>query len=247
MGYRPAENEGKITGACVELIRANDPMKEFSTYFFLALSALLPLVNPPGTALELLSIVGAREARPYKVLARKMAVNMTLFLAAVAVAGPYILQFFGISIEVLQLVGGAVLAALGWQLLNQPDSKREIEDPAVRSAAEDCVTQWQTKAFYPLTFPVTVGPGSVAVTLTLSAQAKSLELASRIPAFVGIFTCVVLLAVAIYVCCAYAPFVTSRVPAGLVHGFLRIIAFLLICIGVEIAWHGLRTLVLASH
>ena len=99
-------------------------MRAFSTYFFLAFSALLPLVNPPGTALELLSIVGAREARPYKVLARKMAVNMTLFLAVVAVAGPYVLQFFGISIEVLQLVGGAVLAALGWQLLNQPDGKK---------------------------------------------------------------------------------------------------------------------------
>jgi multiple antibiotic resistance protein len=222
-------------------------MKEFSTYFLLTLSALLPLVNPPGTALELLSIVGARDASPYKVLARKMAVNMTLFLAVVALAGPYILQFFGISIGVLQLVGGAVLAALGWQLLNQPDAKRATDDPGVRSAAEDCVTRWQSKAFYPLTFPVTVGPGSVAVTLTLSAQAKSLEITSRIPAFAGLFTCVVVLSVSIYVCCAYAPFVAARVPPGLVHGFLRIIAFLLICIGVEIAWHGLRALVFAGH
>jgi multiple antibiotic resistance protein len=222
-------------------------MKEFSTYFFLALSALLPLVNPPGTALELLTIVGARDAKPYKVLARKMAVNMTLFLALVAVAGPYVLQFFGISVEVLQLVGGAVLAALGWQLLNQPDAKSEIQDSEMRSAAEDCVTKWKSQAFYPLTFPVTVGPGSVAVTLTLSAQAKNLALASRIPAFAGLFTCVLILAAAIYVCCAYAPFVASRVPAGLVHGFLRIIAFLLICIGVEIAWHGLHALMLAAH
>jgi len=222
-------------------------MKEFSTYFLLTLSALLPLVNPPGTALELLTIVGAREARPYKVLARKMAINMTLFLAVVAFAGPYVLQFFGISIGVLQLVGGAVLAALGWQLLNQSDAKQATEDPAVRSAAEDCVAIWSSKTFYPLTFPVTVGPGSVAVTLTLSAQAKSLELASRIPAFLGLLSCVVILSVAIYICCAYAPFVTSRVPAGLVHGFLRIVAFLLICIGVEIAWHGLRALISASQ
>lgn len=222
-------------------------MKEFSSYFLLALSALLPLVNPPGTALELLSIVGAREARPYKVLAARMAINMTLFLAVVALAGPYVLQFFGISVEVLQLVGGAVLAALGWQLLNQPDAKRATDDPGVRIAAEDCVTKWQSKAFYPLTFPVTVGPGSVAVTLTLSAQAKSLDIAARIPAFVGLFTCVLVLSAAIYVCCAYAPFVASRAPSGLVHGFLRIIAFLLICIGVEIAWHGLRALVFAAH
>jgi multiple antibiotic resistance protein len=241
----------EIPSRCSECVphlgRTTISMKEFSTYFLLTLSALLPLVNPPGTALELLSIVGARDASPYKVLARKMAVNMTLFLAAVALAGPYILQFFGISIEVLQLVGGAVLAALGWQLLNQPDAKHATDDPGVRSAAEDCVTQWKSKAFYPLTFPVTVGPGSVAVTLTLSAQAKNLELASRIPAFLGLFSCVVILSVAIYVCCAYAPFVAARVPSGLVHGFLRIIAFLLICIGVEIAWHGLHALIVAAH
>jgi multiple antibiotic resistance protein len=222
-------------------------MKEFSTYFFLGLSALLPLINPPGTALELLSIVGAREAEPYKVLARKMAANTVLFLSVVAFAGPYVLQFFGISIEVLQLVGGAVLAALGWQLLNQPDTKRATDDPTVRSAAEDCVTKWESKAFYPLTFPVTVGPGSVAVTITLSAQAKSLEIAARIPALLGFLVCVVVLSAATYVCCAYAPFVAKRTPSGLVHGFLRIIAFLLICIGVEIAWHGLRTLVLSAH
>jgi multiple antibiotic resistance protein len=222
-------------------------MKEFSTYFLLTFSALLPLVNPPETALELLSIVGAREATPYKILARKMAVNMTLFLAAVALAGPYVLQFFGISIEVLQLVGGAVLAALGWQLLNQPDVKRATDNPGVRTAAEDCVTKWESKAFYPLTFPVTVGPGSMAVTLTLSAQAKNLQLVSRVPAFAGLFTCVVVLSAATYVCCAYAPFVAARVPPGLIHGFLRIIAFLLICIGVEIAWHGLSALVLTLH
>jgi multiple antibiotic resistance protein len=223
-------------------------MKQFSIYFFLGLSALLPLINPPGTALELLTIVGTDDAKPYKVLARKMAVNTVFFLAIVALAGPYVLMFFGISIEVLQLVGGLVVAALGWQLLNQPDDKRATQNESVMSAATDCVTNyWQSKAFYPLTFPVTVGPGSVAVTLTLSAQAKSLELVSRVPALLGLFTCVVVLSIATYIFCAYAPFITQRVPSGLVHGILRIIAFLLICIGVQIAWHGLQALLAARH
>jgi multiple antibiotic resistance protein len=223
-------------------------MKEFSTYFFMGLSALLPLINPPGTALELLTIVGSKETMPYKVLARKMAVNTVLFLAAVTFVGPYVLQFFGISIGVLQLVGGIVLAALGWQLLNQPDDKRATQNAGVMSAAEDSVINyWQSKAFYPLTFPVTVGPGSVAVTLTLSAQAKSLDLTARLPALLGFFTCVVVLSATTYICCAYAPFIAARIPPGLAHGVLRIIAFLLICIGVEIAWHGLQALVSASH
>ena len=223
-------------------------MKEFANYFVLGFSALLPLINPPGTALEVLSVVGIREAQPYKVLARKVAVNTTLFLALVALAGPYALQFFGISIDVLQLVGGAVLAAMGWQLLNKPDDKRETQASDVLRAATYSVTKfWQSRAFYPLTFPIAVGPGSVTVILTLSAQAKNLNFSARIPAFLGLAVCVVLLSVMLYVFCAYAPTVADRVPSALVHGVLRIIAFLLICIGVEIAWHGMRALLAANH
>ena len=84
--------------------------------------------------------------------------------------------FVGISIEALQLVGGAVFAAMGWSLLNKPASEQRISDPGIRKAAVDCVDNcWQSKVFYPLTFPITVGPGSIAVMLTLSAQANSLQ------------------------------------------------------------------------
>ena len=221
-------------------------MKEFTNYFVLGLSALLPLINPPGTALELLSIIGVVQAKPYKILARKIAVNTILFLLIVALAGPYALQFFGISVDILQLVGGAVLAAMGWRLLNKTDDKPDTKDPNVPTT-EDCVVRfWQSRAFYPLTFPITVGPGSVAVMLTLSAQAKSVDLSGRIPAFLGLFVCVAALSVLVYIFCAYAPTVAKSFPSALVHGVLRIIAFLLICIGAQIAWHGIRTLLLAT-
>jgi multiple antibiotic resistance protein len=134
-------------------------MKEFTRYFVLGFSALLPLINPPGDALEILSVVGMREAPLYKVLARKIAVNTTLFLAVVALAGPYALQFFGISIDVLQLVGGAVLAAMGWQLLNKPDDKRETQGSEVLRPAIDSASKfWQSRAFYPSLSPLRSGP-----------------------------------------------------------------------------------------
>ena len=209
-------------------------MTEFLTFLALGFSALLLLINPPGTALEFLGVVGVGEAKLYNVLARKMAVNTTLFLAIVASVGPYTLQFFGISVEVLQCVGGAVLAAMGWQLLNKPDEIRDMKNPGVVEATDDCVTSyWQSRAFYPLTFPITVGPGSVAIMLTLSAQAKSLELVRRVPAFVGLFACVVVLSVMVYAFGAYAPIAAKKFPTPIVHGVLRIVAFLLICIGAQ--------------
>src|SRR5215470_4318552 len=169
-------------------------VKEFAKYFVLGFSALLPLINPPGSALELLGILGVGEDKPYKLLAKKIATNTTLFLITVALTGPYVLQFFGISVEVLQLVGGAVIAAMGWDLLNKAAGEKQTNDPSIRRAAEDSVANfWQSKVFYPLTFPITVGPGSVAVMLTLSTQAKALQFSGRIGAFLGLFGCVAFL------------------------------------------------------
>jgi multiple antibiotic resistance protein len=218
-------------------------MKDFTNYFILGFSALLPLINPPGTALELLGIVGIGDVTSYKVLAKKIAINTIFFLTLVMLVGPYVLEFFGISVEVLQLVGGAVIAAMGWQLLNEPDDKRETQDPNILHAATDCVARlWQSKTFYPFTFPITVGPGSVTVMLTVSAQAKSLGFPHQIPPFLGLTACVVVLSAMIYLFCGYAPFVAEKIPSALIRGVLRIIAFLLICIGVQIAWRGLHSL-----
>jgi len=82
--------------------------------------------------------------------------------------------------------------------------------------------------------------------LTLSAQAKSLQLPDRIGAFLGLFGCVAFLSLLVFVFYAYAPFVAEKVPPALAHGVLRIIAFLLICIGVQIAWHGMRSLLASA-
>ena len=222
-------------------------MREFANYFVLGFSALLPLINPPGSALELVGIMGVGEDKPYKLLAKKIAINTTLFLAVVALTGPHVLQFFGISVEVLQVVGGAVLAAMGWRLLNKAEGEKQMSDPNLRRAAENCVANfWQSKVFYPFTFPLTVGPGSVAVMLTLSAQAKSLQFADRIGAFLGLFGCIAFMSIMVLVFYAYAPFAAEKVPPALAHGVLRIIAFLLICIGAQIAWHGLRPLLLSA-
>jgi multiple antibiotic resistance protein len=223
-------------------------MTEFGTYLALGFSALLPLINPPASALELMGVVGVGNSAPYKVLARKIAINTTLFLTVVTLTGPYVLHFFGISIEILQFMGGSILVAMGWQLLNKPDTVNTVRDPALTDAAHACVANyWQSRAFYPFTFPITVDPGAVAVMLTLSAQAKGLEAGKRLPALGGLLVCVLLLSALVYVFYAYAPAAAKLFPAPIVKGGLRIVAFLLMCIGAEIVWHGLRSMVSTVH
>lgn len=223
-------------------------MTEMTKYFILGFSALVPLINPPGSALELLSIVGLANTAPYKTLAKKISINMFLFLAVAGLAGPYVLGFFGISLEILQLMGGSVLVAMGWAMLNKQEAKQESNEPGIRQAAEACAANyWDSKAFYPLTFPITAGPGSLTVILTLSGSAKALALTGRLFAFAGLFLSLVLMSILVYVFYAYAPNAAKWIPAGAVQGVMRIIAFLLLCIGGQIAWHGLQSLLKSMH
>src|SRR3984957_19213356 len=131
------------------------------TYFALGFSALLPLINPLGSALIFLGLVGAAPIDIYRGLARRIAINTVIFFAVIQLIGSYLLGFFGISLPIVQVSGGIVIAMIGWSMLNQKDS---APSPEKTEAAVPAVTQFeidslQQKAFYPFTFPITAGPG----------------------------------------------------------------------------------------
>jgi multiple antibiotic resistance protein len=208
-------------------------------FFALAFSALLPVINPLGSALVLLGLVGSAPASVYRDLARKIAIRTTLFLAVVELVGTAFLEFFGISLPVVQVAGGLVLATMGWSLLNQHEAKA---DPDRTDVAEATFGSLQQKVFYPLTFPVTAGPGCIVVTLTLSAHASAKGVLPDVMAHVGIVLAIVALSLLVFVCYAYAPKITARIAPQTAHGILRVIAFVLLCIGVQITWNGVEAL-----
>ena len=124
-------------------------------YFVLAFSALLPVINPLGSALIFLGVVGSAPTDVFRNLARKVAIDTVLFLLTIELVGAAILTFFGISLPVVQLAGGFVLAGMGWGLLNDKDEGKG------RKADRGREQRWNAgrQVFYPLTFPVTAGPG----------------------------------------------------------------------------------------
>jgi multiple antibiotic resistance protein len=93
-----------------------------------------------------------------------------------------------------------------------------------------------------LTFPVTAGPGCIVVTLTLSAHASAKGMLPDVMAHLGIVLAVVALSLSVFICYAYAPKITARIPPQTAHGILRVIAFVLLCIGVQITWNGVEAL-----
>lgn len=177
----------------------------------LSFSALLPVINPIGSALLLLSIVGPEKPYVYHVLARKIAITTVFFLLAIDIAGAAVLGFFGISLPVVQLAGGLVLAAMGWNLLNQTDVAKEN------------------------------GVGCVACALRVN------EILDEVFAQIGILGGIIVNCIAIYLSYAYAQKLTVKISRQTIHGVLRVIAFILLCIGVQIAWKGLAALIASIY
>lgn len=227
-------------------LAVGDAVSVLWRHFALGFSALLPLVNPLGTALVFLGLVGIQPAAVYKSLARQIAVNMVIFFAVIELIGSYVLSFFGISLPIVQLAGGVVVAAIGWGVLNQPDADQAKQAAGAQmAAAQDSAVRerWASKTFYPLMFPITAGPGCLVVMLTLSAHTmEGNSLAETVLARAGLFVAVILLSVLVYVCYAYAPQIAGKISPATTHGILRVIAFILLCIGVQIAWNGLESL-----
>src|SRR5271157_2624131 len=208
-------------------------------YFGLAFSALLPVVNPLGSALVFLGLVGLAPPEVFRDLARKIALNTTLLLLVVELVGAALLNFFGISLPVVQVAGGFVLAAMGWGLLNEKKTPTTEETSAVPSA----LAALESQVFYPFTFPVTAVPGCIVIMLTLSAHASSTSTTENILGHIGIMVAVVALSYSVYLSYRYAPKITQKISPQTVHGILRVIAFILLCIGVQIAWKGVQVLI----
>jgi len=209
--------------------------------FVLAFGALLPLINPLGSALLFLGIVGEAPPDIFRQLARKVAMSTILFLLIVELSGAALLTFFGISLPVVQFAGGLVVAAMGWQLLNEQSKSETLS----KSPDTDGEGPLEDKVFYPLTFPITAGPGCIVVTGTLVAHASRYAVVPNVLAHLGIALAIVVLGVVVWLSYAYAPKITQKIAPQTVHGILRVIAFVLLCIGVQIGWNGLEAMMKA--
>jgi multiple antibiotic resistance protein len=212
--------------------------------FLIAFSVLLPLINPLGSALVFLGLVGDAPPEVFRSLARRIAINNIIFLAIIELLGAAILSFFGISLPIVQLSGGIVIAAMGWGVLNERSAGANCrnKEEETGSRDENDARRLEDGIFYPFTFPITSGPGTLVGLLTLTAHISTRALTQNILSHVGVFLAVVVITVLCYFCYAYAPKITKAIPPSTAHGIMRVIAFILFCIGIQIAWNGLSSL-----
>lgn len=203
---------------------------------FLILSALFPIVDPLGGSPIFLAMT--REYAPgiRRALSWRIAIYSFFLLVGSYLIGTHILSFFGISLPVVQVGGGLIVISTGWMLLKQgnDDDQKDVKRSVHTKDAF-------RNAFYPLTMPLTVGPGSISLAITLGANAprhQGLNLVSILTAIVGSL----LLAASIYLCYAFADRLGRLLGVTGMTVIMQLSSFLLVCIGVRILWNGASTL-----
>jgi multiple antibiotic resistance protein len=201
----------------------------------LVYAALLPIVNPFGMAPIFASMTLGYSPGIRRTMAMRVAVNGFVLLMASLFIGSYVLDFFGLSIGAVQLGGGLVVMIAGWRILNQQSnlSERQVEAPASTDAI-------LSQAFYPLTMPLTVGPGSIAVALTLGSNAHAEThmqlIVSALVSTIGI----ALIGVTIYLCYRYSDELQRLLGPTGTSILIRLSAFILVCIGIQIMFNGVN-------
>jgi multiple antibiotic resistance protein len=216
-------------------------MVETAKNLFLFISALFPIVDPLGGSPIFLAMT--RECLPgaRRELSWRIAINSFFLLVGSYFIGTHILSFFGISLPVVQVGGGLVVIATGWALLKQGN----VEEPKEVKQNIQPNDPFRN-AFYPLTLPLTVGPGSISVAITLGANAPyhhGLNLLVILVAVMG----VALLALSIFLCYGFADRLGRILGATGMTVIMQLTSFLLVCIGVQILWNGAHTLLEQVH
>lgn len=214
---------------------------DFGRSFLFALATLLPILNPPAVAPIFLTLTEGASAQYRTQLAQRVSINIFIMLTVAMVAGNLVLAFFGISLPVIRVGGGLLVVATAWRLVGASDyDAQHAQDMAEAYTPE----QVRSKAFYPLTFPMICGPGALSAAITVGAtlhdehaSVTASKLAGSIPAIMA--ACMV-----VYWCLRFAAQFLHKLGPNGSAVLMRLSAFILLCLGVQIVWDGVHELLM---
>ena len=216
-------------------------MSNFINTVLLVYAGLFPIVNPIGGAPIFLGVTRQNSEAERARIALRIAVGGFFLLLGSMFVGSHVLEFFGITLPIVRIAGGGVVTAFAWKLLH---SGAEV-DPSSPGATSGPASM--DDAFYPLTLPLTVGPGSIAVAITLGSQWPSAAEPAEIALVAGAAILgLVAICATVYVSYRYAQRIATVLGEAGINVMVRLSAFILLCIGIQIIWGGWSALTAAT-
>jgi multiple antibiotic resistance protein len=205
--------------------------------YVLALSALFSIVNPLGSAFIVSTVIAGRAHAERVQLAGKIAFYSLIVMLVALWGGAYVLNFFGISLSALRISGGLVVAINAWSLLQAPETtEARKQQQAAEAEGIDAV------AFFPLTIPFTTGPGTIAVAITLGSN-RPYAGEEALGFVLGVSAAALTVAAIVWLTYSFADRIEALLGRSKAQVVSRLAAFLLLCVGTQIALSGVADFV----
>jgi multiple antibiotic resistance protein len=204
---------------------------------------LLPILNPLAVAPIFLAMTGPMDEKMTNRFAKRVALNCFFLILGAFFIGSYVLEFFGISLPIVRVAGGLVVSYSGWKLLNNDQQTQDKLRTSVAATAADWTREeLRRHSFYPFSFPLTVGPGTIAATIALGAQLPTKPVDWIITGMASIIG-VLITTLVIFLAYRYARKLGDLLGEVGATVLMRLSAFILLCIGIEILWSGVSSLI----
>lgn len=210
-------------------------VREFINIAAFSFFALFPIVNPPAMTPFFLDMTSDISIEERNRLAGRISWYSLIMLLVVLVVGGWILKLFGISIHVIRIAGGILLFNMAWQMMNSEPGDNNSKNNGFKSDSN-------SKVFFPMTMPMTAGPGTIAVTLSLIPSGSLLKLNTWVN-FAGIAAGIAAVSLTVYIFYRYSGYFFGRLGKTGIQAVTKLSAFILLAIGVEIIWKGYQGLI----
>ncbi|AGF46872.1 multiple antibiotic resistance protein [Candidatus Kinetoplastibacterium desouzaii TCC079E] len=207
--------------------------------FLFTLATLLPFLNPPAIAPIFLSMTEGASQEIRVMLAKKVAINVSIMLISTMIIGNAILALFGISLPIVRIGGGVLIMYSAWNLVTASDEKSNDSSQDNSMSLEKA----NSKSFYPLTFPVTFGPGAIAGAITVGVSILDENFSNALLKFSGAVPAILLATFTLYICMKFASQMLNKLGESGTAVFMRLSAFIMLCLGVQVCWAGVQGLV----
>lgn len=205
--------------------------------FVFSFMALFPVANPVGSGFLVNGFLSGLDDRQRKAVIRKIVVNYLLIGLGSLAIGHFVLSLFGLSVPVIELGGGLLICKTALQWLNDSDSS--ISAAPNKAVDPIAMSKINSQVFYPLTFPISIGPGSVSVIFTLMASASVKgDIVRSALNYALIALVILLMCLILYLFLSQGQRIVSRLGRSGSMIINKMIAFFTFCVGIQIVTEG---------
>lgn len=223
----------------------NEHVHYFIQLVFTGIIALFPVINPIGSAFIVSPYFVGLSTKERRSTILKITIYSFLLCTITLFTGHWILELFGITIPIIQLAGGIMICKMGWESLSSNNDTNKSKGNAPAPAASDILKDLDGKLFYPITFPITAGAGTISVIFTLSAHDDKGHISQYFLTTGALLLAIFLMCILVYFCYFNANRLVNYLGTNNEKIVNRLLAFLIFCVGLQIAVGGISNLIKA--